>query len=105
MTDSQQEWLNSLPPTVRAEVAAEIALYDSEEMWEAEEVDVHEDWKPSGKFGLTVEFTSEEIRILTKAFGASVVTFEIMHDALMKQARTVLAERGESESDAVAAAD
>ena len=103
MADSQQEWLSSLPPAVRAEAAAEIALYDSEEMWELEEVDVDDDWEPSGRYGLTVEFSSEEINTLTRAFGTSVEMFEIMHDALIKRAQAMLAERGES--DSVAAAD
>lgn len=105
MADSQQEWLNSLPAAVRAEAAAEIAFYDSEEMWELEDVDVDEDWKPSGRFGLTVEFSSEEVKILSKAFGASVEVFEIMHDALMGRAQAVLAEQGEADSDSVTAAD
>ena len=103
MADSQQEWLNSLPPAVRAEAAAEIALYDSEEMWELEEVDVDDDWKPSGRYGLTVEFSSAEITLLSKAFGPGTVPFDVMHDALMERARAVLVERGES--DSVAAAD
>ena len=103
MADSQQEWLDSLPPAVRAEAAAEIALYDSEEMWELEEVDVDDDWEPSGRYGLTVEFSSEEIALLSKAFGPGTTPFELMHDTLIERAQAVLAERGES--DSVAAAD
>ena len=53
--------------------------------------------------GLTVEFSSEEISTLSKAFGASVEMFEIMHDALMARAQAVLAEREDSESNTVAA--
>lgn len=105
MKDSQQIWLESLPPDVRAEAEAEIALYDGPDV--EEYVDIDDDWKPprNGGMGLTVEFSREEIKTLTKAFGASVEMFEIMHDSLMERAREVLAERGESDTDSVAAAD
>ena len=106
MIDAQQQaWLDTLDPEVRACAAAEIAFYDSEELWEFEEVHVDDDWKPSGKMGLTVDFSSEEIKTLSKAFGASGKMFEIMHDALMERARAALVERSESDSDTVAAAD
>lgn len=103
MTDAQRIWLESLPPDVRAEAEAEIALYDGADV--AESVDIDDDWTPPAEsgMGLTVEFSGEEINTLTKAFGTSVEMFEIMHDALMGRAQAVLAERGES--DSVAAAD
>ena len=105
MKDSQQIWLESLPPDVRAEAEAEIALYDSPDI--EEHVDIDEDWKPpeNGGMGLTVDFSREESNTLTGAFGASVELFEIMHDALMERARATLADRGESDTDTVAAAD
>ena len=103
MKDAQQIWLESLPPDVRAEAEAEIAMYDSADVEES--VDIDEDWTPpaGSGMGLTVEFSGVEIKTLTKAFGTSVEMFEIMHDALMERARAVLVERGES--DSVAAAD
>lgn len=103
MKDSQQIWLESLPPRVRAEAEAEIALYDGPDV--EEWIDVDDDWIPPENpgMGLTVEFSSEEIRTLSKAFGASVEMFEIMHDALMERAQAVLAERGDPESNTVAA--
>lgn len=102
MTDSRQIWLESLDPRVRAEVEAEIADYEDPDNWEYVEDD---DWKPPANsgMGLTVEFSSEEIRTLSKAFGASVEMFEIMHDTLMERAQAVLAKRGDPESNAVAA--
>ncbi len=105
MKDSQQIWLESLPPAVRAEAEADIALYDRPDI--EEWVDVDEDWKPpeGSGMGLTVEFSGEEIKTLTKAFGASVEMFDFMHDALMERAQTVLVEREEADSDSVAAAD
>ncbi|MCY4616996.1 MAG: hypothetical protein OXD50_00365 [Chloroflexi bacterium] len=105
MTDSQQVWLESLDPRVRAEVEAEIADYEDPD--NSEWVDVDEDWKPpeGSGMGLTVEFSGEEIKTLTKAFGASVEMFEIMHDALMERAQTVLVKREDADSDSVAAAD
>ena len=105
MKDSQQVWLESLPPGVRAETEADIALYDDPDV--EEWVDIDDDWKPPDNpgMGLTVDFTREEIRTLTKAFGASVEMFEIMHDSLMERARVALVERSESDSDTVAAAD
>ena len=105
MKDSQQIWLESLPPDVRAEAEADIAVYDRPDI--EEWVDVDEGWKPpeGSGMGLTVEFSGEEIRTLTKAFGASVEMFEIMHDALMERAQTVLVEREDADSDSVAAAD
>jgi hypothetical protein len=103
--DSQQIWLESLPPEVRKDAEADIALYDSPEAEST--IDIDEDWRPPAKsgMGLTVEFSREEINTLTKAFGASVEMFDIMHDALMEQAKVVLAERGASDSDSVAAVD
>ena len=101
MKDSQQLWLESLPSDVRAEAEADIAKYDHPGV--EEYVDINDDWKPSDRFGLTVEFSSQEIETLSKAFGASVEMFEIMHDALMEQAQAVLEERGET--DSIAAAD
>ena len=103
MKDSQQIWLESLPPEVRAEAEAEIALYDSPDIEES--IDVNDDWNPPAEsgMGLTVEFSGEEIKTLTRAFGASVEMFEIMHDALLERAREIIAERGESGRDSVAA--
>lgn len=103
MKDAQQIWLESLPPDVKAEAEAEIAMYDNADVEES--VDIDDDWTPpaGSGMGLTVEFSGEEIKTLTKAFGASVEMFEIIHDALMERARAVLVERGES--DSVAAAD
>lgn len=105
MTDSQQVWLESLAPDVRAEAEADIAMYDSPSV--EEYVDVDDNWRPptAGGMGLTVSFSAEEVGTLTKAFGASVEMFEIMHDTLLDRARAVLAERGDSEADTVAAAD
>ena len=105
MKDSQQIWLESLPPDVRAEAEAEIALYDSPDV--EEWIDIDDDWVPpkDGGMGLTVDFTREEISLLSRAYGASVEMFEIMHDALIERAQAALAERGESESDTVTAAD
>ncbi len=103
MKDAQQIWLESLPPDVKAEAEAEIAMYDNADVEGS--VDIDDDWTPpaGSGMGLTVEFSGEEIKTLTKAFGTSVEMFEIMHDALMGRARAVLVERGES--DSVAAAD
>lgn len=102
-TSRHQEWLEALEPRVRAEVEAEIAYYKSDGVWDFEEVDVDDDWEPSGKHGLTVEFSSEEITTLSKAFGPGTAPFDIMHDALMEKAQSVLAERDGSTSDTVAA--
>ena len=104
MTDSRQTWLESLDPRVRAEVEAEIADYEDPDNFEYVE---DADWKPTANpgLGLTVEFSSEEIKTLSKAFGASGKMFEIMHDSLMERARVALVERSESDSDTVAAAD
>ncbi len=103
MTDSRQAWLESLDPRVRADVEAEIAFYENPDNYEL--VDFDDDWEPpkEGGMGLTVEFSSEEIRTLSKAFGASVEMFEIMHDTLMERAQVILAERGDPESETVAA--
>ena len=81
-------------------------VYDSEELWEFEEVDV-DDWKPpeDGRMGLAVDFGGDEIKTLTRAFGAPVEMFQIMHDALMERAHEAMRERRELDSDAVAAAD
>jgi len=89
---------------VRAEVEAEIADYEDPGNFEYVEDD---DWEPpkEGGMGLTVEFSREDIATLSKAFGASVEMFEIMHDALMERAHQSLKERGELDSDTVAAAD
>ncbi len=105
MKDSHQIWLESLPPEVRTEVEAEIATYDNPD--NDEEIDINDDWRPpvGSGMGLTVEFNGEEIKTLTRAFGASTVMFEIMHDALMQQAHEVLTESSAQESDNVAAAD
>ena len=98
MKDSQQVWLESLSPEVRAEAEAEIALYDSPDV--EEWIDIDDDWAPpkEGGMGLTVDFSREEIKTLTKAFGVSTVMFEIMHDSLMARAREIIAKRSDSES-------
>ena len=103
MTDSRHARLESLDPEVRAEVEAEIADYEDPDNYEY----VDDDWTPPENPGmrLTVEFSREEIKTLSKAYGASVEMFEIMHDALMARARALLTERSDSESDTVAAAD
>ena len=45
-----QEWLESLEPSVRAEVEAEIAYYKPDGVWEFEEVDDEDDdWAPSAE--------------------------------------------------------
>ena len=98
-----QEWLESLDPRVRAEVEAEIASYKPEGLWEFEELEPEDDWEPSGRMGLTVHFTGDEIVTLSKAFGASPEIFEIMRKALMERAHTALAERGEVDSGTAAA--
>ncbi|MDE2746495.1 MAG: hypothetical protein OXI41_11015 [Chloroflexota bacterium] len=102
-TSRHQEWREGLDPSTRAEVEAEISYYKPNGVWEFEEVEPDDDWEPSGRMGLTVHFSSDEIEVLSKAFGASVQAFEIMHDSVMAQARAVLEERGES--DSIAAAD
>ena len=98
-----QEWLESLDPRVRAEVEAEIASYKPKGLWEFEELETEDDWEPSGRMGLTVHFTGDEIATLSKAFGASSEIFEIMRIALMERAQAELAERGEVDSGTVAA--
>ncbi len=98
-----QEWLEGLDPSTRAEVEAEISYYKPDGVWEFDEIEPEDDWEPSGRMGLTVHFSSEEIAVLSRAFGASVQAFEIMHDSVMAQARAALEERGES--DSIAAAD
>lgn len=105
MKDSQQIWLESLSPEVRAEAEADIALYDNPDVEEWTDVEV--DWAAptNGGMGLTVEFNREEIRTLTRAFGASVEMFEIMHDSLMERAQAILGVSDEVESDHAAAAD
>ena len=102
---SHQEWLEALDPRVRAAVEAEIAQYKPDGVWEFEELESEEDWAPSGEMGLTVYYSSAEISLLSKAFGASTEMFEIMHDALIERAHATLAEQAESESGSVAAAD
>ena len=104
-TSRHQEWLEALDPRVRAEVEAEIAYYKPDGLWEFEELEPEDDWQPSSRVGLTVHFSSDEMRTLRSAFDASSEVFEIMHDTLMARARAVLAERGESDTDTVAAAD
>ncbi len=79
-------------------------LHKPDGVWEFEALEPEDDWVPGSRVGLTVHFNGEEIKTLTKAFGASTVMFEIMHDALMERARAVLEESSES-SDTVAAAD
>ncbi len=98
-----QVWLESLDPRVRAEVEAEIASYKPDGLWEFEEIEPEGDWEPSGRMGLTVHFTGDEIATLSKAFGASSEIFEIMRNALMERAQAELAERGEVDSGTVAA--
>ena len=102
MKDSQKLWLESLDPQVRAEVEAEIADYEDPDNWE---IDYDPDWKPrpEGGMGLIVDFNREEIKTLTKAFGTDTAMFTIMHDALMKQANEIIAQRDEANPDAAAA--
>ena len=92
-----QEWLESLDPRVRAEVEAEIAYYKPNGLWEFEESEAEDDWEPSGRMGLTVHFTGDEIATLSKAFGASSEIFEIMRNALMERAQAELTERGQAD--------
>ena len=104
MKDSQQIWLESLPPEVRAEAEAEIALYDSPDVEES--IDINDDWKPPAEsgMGLTVEFSGEEIKTLTRAFGR--VLWRCLRSCTMRcwsGREGIIAERGESERDSVAA--
>ena len=103
MKSRQQLWLESLPPDVRADAEADIAMYDNPDI--EEETDYNEDWSPAENLtmSLSVPFNREEIRVISEAFGASAEMFEIMHDGLMERAREIIAERGESERDSVAA--
>ncbi len=80
-------------------------LHKPDGVWEFEALEPEDDWVPGSRVGLTVHFNGEEIKTLTRAFGASTVMFEIMHDALMERARAALDERGENSSSNVAAAD
>ena len=104
-TSPHQEWLAALDQNVRAAVEAEMLLHKPDGVWEFEALEPENDWVPGSRVGLTVHFNGEEMTDLTKAFGASTVMFEIMHDALMERARAVLEERGESPPETVAAAD
>ena len=103
MKSSQGLWLESLPPEVRREAEADIAMYDAPDL--EEYIDIDDDYVPPDRMGLTVYYSSEEISLLSKAFGASAEMFEIMHDTLIERAHATLAERAESESGSVAAAD
>ena len=80
-------------------------LHKPDGVWEFEALEPEDDWVPGSRVGLTVHFNGDEIEDLTRAFGASTVMFEIMHDALMQQAHEVLTESSAQESDNVAAAD
>lgn len=97
MTDSRQAWLESLDPRVRAEVEAEIAYYENPDNYEIVDDD---DWEPPENpvYGLTVEFSGEEITLISEAFGPGIAPFELMHDLLLDRVRAILAERDQSET-------
>ena len=100
-----QEWFDSLDPRVRTEVEAEIAYYKPDGQWEFEESEPEDDWVPSDEIELAVSFSSEELTLVSEAFGASSDKYKVMHDALIDRAREVLAERERQDTDTVAAAD
>ncbi len=110
MTDSRQQWLESLAPHVRAEVEAGIADYEDPNNFEY----VDDDWQPASDAAFKVvpdpppgvwfdlEFTQAECAELMQAVG-DADPFEFIKTAALERAREMIAER--EASDGLTAAD
>lgn len=101
--DRLQEWLDSLDPPLRA--AAETVVDEYLHPVQYEEIGDSDDWMPEAgvNYRITVNFSREEIRLLSEGLGREVNPIQLMHDMLLERAHAILAERGDPKSNTVAA--
>ena len=99
MTDSRQQWLESLAPRVRAEVEAEIADY--EDPTNVEYQDDEEDWEPGPDwtYEIGVAFTGDELRALSEAVGREHDIGAFIKRLALNEARAIQAKRRLAEAD------
>ena len=110
MTDQQrtwdkrvQEWLETLDPPLRA--AAEQVVDEYLHPIRYEPIGDSDDWTPKAgvQYGITVPFNRTEIKLLSEDPWREINPIQLMKDMLLEHAREIIAERGDSERDGVAA--
>ena len=101
--DRVQTWLDSLDPPLRA--AAEAVVDEYLHPVRYEKIGDSDDWTPQAgvQYGITVKFNSEEVKLISEGLGRETNPIQLMHNMLLEHARTILAEREDSESNTVAA--
>lgn len=98
-----QDWLDSLDQPLRSAAEAVIDEYLNPVRYEP--VGDAEDWKPQtdSRYGVTVNFNREEIRLISDAFEPESSPIRLMKEMLLEHAAEVVTERENSDSDHAAA--
>ena len=101
--DLVQAWLDSLDPPLRA--AAEAVVDEYLHPVRYEKIGDSDDWVPQAgvQYGISVKFNSEEVTLISEGLGRETNPILLMHDMLLERARTIVAEREDSESNTVPA--
>lgn len=103
--DRVPAWLDSLDPPLRT--AAEAVVDEYLHPVRYEKIGNSDDWTPQAgvQYGISVNFDSEEVKLISEGLGRETNPIQLMHDMLLERAHAVRAERGDSDPDTVASAD
>ena len=99
MVYSRQAWLESLDPRLRAVVEADLADYEDTGHCVHLDIDEGPDPAPIGEYGMLVEFTHQELHLISRGLGRDCQPIRLMKEMLLERARKGLAAQKRTAAD------